>query len=181
MKNPYDVLGVSNNASLDEVKEAYKALAKEYYESSDEYSQSKLRELDEAYDAIINNRSGYSHNQTDIFKEIRLNIRNGNIVKAEELLNSFPSADRNAEWYFLSGNVNSKKGYFENAANDFTTAYNMEPDNAEYRAAYDNFNRRRSANYRTTDPTQNIGCTVCNICQALICADCLCSCCNCCG
>ena len=177
MKNPYDILGVSNNASIEEVKEAYKALAKQYYDNTDEASQEKLKELDEAYDAIINNRSDYNH----IFKEIRLNIRSGNIGKAEELLASVPVESRTAEWYFLNGNINTKKGYFENAANDFTTAYNMEPDNPEYRSAYDNFNSRRSANYRTVDPSQNMGCTVCNICQAMICADCLCSCCNCCG
>lgn len=177
MKNPYDILGVSSDASIDEIKEAYKALAKQYYDNTDEISQEKLKELDEAYDAIINNRSGYN----DTFKEIRLNIRSGNISAAEELLASVPVESRTAEWYFLSGNINTKRGYFENAANDFTTAYNMEPENPEYRSAYDNFSRRRTANYRTVDPTQNMGCTVCNICQAMICADCLCSCCNCCG
>ena len=178
MKNPYEILGVSNNASIDEIKEAYKTLAKQYYGNSDEASQEKLRELDEAYDAIINKKAGYDNSY--VLKEIRLYIRGGNISKAEELLASVPSEDRTAEWYFLSGNINTQRGYFENAANDFNTAYDMEPNNPEYRSAYENFNRRRTANYRTVDPTQNMGCMVCNICQAMICADCLCSCCNCC-
>ena len=177
MKSPYEILGVSSGASLDEVKEAYKTLAKQYYDCTDDASQQKLRELDEAYDAIINNRAGYGN----IFKEIRLDIRSGNITRAEDLLMSIPEDGRNAEWYFLNGNINTKKGFFENAANDFTTAHDMEPDNPEYRSAYESFNQRRNANYRTVDPTQNMGCIVCNICQAMICAECITSCCcNCC-
>lgn len=174
MRNPYEVLGVPNNASIDEIKEAYKSLARMYYGYDDEYSKEKLRELDEAYDAIIN-KSGFSYDS--ILKEIRLHIRNGNTDKAEELLSTVPNENRTAEWYFLSGNINSKKGYFENAAKDFATANNMEPDNPEYRSAYANFNRRRTTNYRTTESGQNMGCSVCSICQAFLCADCLCHCC----
>lgn len=177
MKNPYEVLGVPDNASIEEVKEAYKSLAKQYYGYDDDYSKEKLKELDEAYDAIIN-KTGFGYDS--VLKEIRLHIRNGNTSVAEELLLSVPSDSRNAEWYFLSGNINSKKGYFENAAQDFENATNMEPSNPEYRSAYANINRRRTSNYRTNDPTQNMGCSVCSICEALICADCLCSCCNCC-
>lgn len=174
MKNPYEVLGVPDNASIEEVKEAYKSLAKHYYGYDDDYSKEKLRELDEAYDAIIN-KTGFGYD--GILKEIRLHLRNGNTASAEELLLSVPNDSRNAEWYFLSGNINSKKGYFENAAQDFETATNMEPSNPEYRSAFANFNRRRTTNYRTTDTTQNMGCSICSICEALICADCLCSCC----
>ena len=31
MKNPYSVLGISDNASVDEVKKAYRDLAKKYH------------------------------------------------------------------------------------------------------------------------------------------------------
>ena len=178
MNNPYDVLGVSRNATLDEVKEAYKLRAKQYYGCNDEYSIKKLRELDEAYDAIINN-SGFSYDS--VLKEIRFSIKNGDTVRAEQLLQTVPAENRNAEWYFLSGNINNKKGFYDSASKDFATAYNMEPDNAEYRSAYEGYKGRSTMDYRTTDPSQNMGCNVCNICQALICADCLCTCCNCCG
>ena len=126
MRNPYEVLGVPSNASINEVKEAYKSLAKMYYGYDDEYSKEKLRELDEAYDAIIN-KTGFGYD--GVLKEIRLHIRNGNTDRAEELLLTVPNEGRTAEWYFLSGNINSKKGYFEKASQDFATANNMEPDN----------------------------------------------------
>lgn len=177
MNNPYEVLGVSKDASIEEVKEAYKTLAKQYYGFNDEHSVEKLRELDEAYDKIMNN-SGYNYD--GVLKEVRLSIRNGNIKNADELLSTVPEENRTAEWYFLSGNINRKRGYFESAVNDFATAHDMDPDNAEYRSAYENFNTRRSTNYRTTNPEQEMGCSVCSVCQAMICAEICCNCCNCC-
>ena len=62
MRNPYNVLNISENATDEEVKEAYRNLARKY--QSDSYSSGplaeiavkKMRELDDAYDAIILSR-----------------------------------------------------------------------------------------------------------------------------
>ena len=64
MKNPYEVLGVSENATDEEIKAAYKALAKKYH--PDNYVDSpladlaneKMKEINEAYDTIQKERSG---------------------------------------------------------------------------------------------------------------------------
>ena len=55
MKSPYEVLGVEENASLDEVTKAYRKLAKKYHPDlnpGDEEAARKMGEINEAYDRI---------------------------------------------------------------------------------------------------------------------------------
>ena len=62
MSDPYKVLGISPHASDDEVKQAYRALAKKYH--PDRYGESglasqaaeKMKEINEAYDRIMKQR-----------------------------------------------------------------------------------------------------------------------------
>ena len=62
MSDPYKVLGVSPNATDEEVKTAYRELAKKYH--PDNYADSpladlageKMKEINEAYDEITNQR-----------------------------------------------------------------------------------------------------------------------------
>ena len=66
MKSPYEILGVSPSASDDEVKQAYRALAKKYH--PDKYADSpladlaseKMSEINAAYDQIQDMRKGKS-------------------------------------------------------------------------------------------------------------------------
>ena len=58
MKDPYKVLGVPPDASDDEIKKAYRALARKYhpdnYNGSDlaDLAEEKMKEVNEAYDAV---------------------------------------------------------------------------------------------------------------------------------
>lgn len=72
-KNPYEVLGVSPNASNDEVKKAYRELSRKYHPDSyannplAELAEEKFKEVQEAYNQIMKQResgnSYYSGNQ----------------------------------------------------------------------------------------------------------------------
>lgn len=62
-RNPYDVLGVKPTASPDEIKQAYRELAKKYHPDNyknnplEDLAQEKMREINEAYDAITSGRA----------------------------------------------------------------------------------------------------------------------------
>lgn len=56
MPNPYDVLGLPHNASVDEAKKAYRKLAKTYHPdvNKDPGAEEKFKEISQAYEDIIN-------------------------------------------------------------------------------------------------------------------------------
>ena len=62
MKNPYSVLGISDNASVDEVKKAYRDLAKKYHPDNyinnplADLAEEKMKEINEAYDVLKDQR-----------------------------------------------------------------------------------------------------------------------------
>ena len=204
MKNPYEVLGVSENATDEEIKAAYKALAKKYhpYNYVDsplaDLANEKMKEINEAYDTITdmrkkggsansgysgysggnsNSYTGYGYSGSSQFQNIRMMINSGRIAEAEQALNSIPQAQRNAEWYFLNGMVMMNKGWSEQAYSCFRQAYTMDPNNPEYRAAFNRMNSQRAYGAGGYDPRGGAaGCSCCDICVGLWCADTCCSC-----
>ncbi|HHV32094.1 MAG TPA: DnaJ domain-containing protein [Clostridiales bacterium] len=211
MSDPYKVLGVSPTATDEEIKSAYRELAKKYH--PDNYSGSpiadlaseKMKEINEAYDAIVSERkqrrhsaasnqntapygggyTGYSANTGSYggyygsgsgFSDVRNLIMSGRIADAEQILNGVPAENRNAEWHFLKGTVLYKRGWLEEAYNNFARACQMDPGNPEYRAALNQVNSQRSGVYGGYNPAmpRTGGCSSCDICSSLICADCCC-------
>ena len=184
MKDPYQVLGITRNATDDEVKEAYRAMARKYHPDNygdnplSDLAQEKMQEINEAYDAIIRERRSGNANAGGgaQYTDIRNLIRTGRTIDAETLLDVSPAPSRDAEWYFLKGSVLYKKGWLEDAYSHFSTASRMDPSNREYRSAYEQLERQRqTGSYRA--PTGNPGgCSGCDMCQTLICLDCCCDC-----
>ena len=224
MKDPYSVLGVSRTATDDEIKKAYRELARKYH--PDNYVDSpladlaseKMKEINEAYDTVQKERagkgsstgygsggssdygfdssSGYgfggsygsgsysggtggSYSGSSSFAEVRRLINMGQYQRAESILDSTPSAARDAEWNFLKGCICLRRGWYADAKKYIETACYLDPGNAEYSAARDKVagSARGFGNaYRTSSSSG--GLSVCNICSGLMCADCLCECCG---
>lgn len=193
MKNPYSVLGIEPSASDEEVKKAYRELARKYHPDSyadnplSDLAAEKMKEINDAYDAIMNMRrnktgnssynSGSYYSAPSDFADVRDMINRGNLDQAQVILDGVPINKRNAEWYFLSGTVQYKRGYFDNAYTSFSTASRMDPSNPEYAEAFRRIQHQASGRgfsnpYRSSG---NMGGNdACDCCTSLICADCCC-------
>lgn len=199
MKDPYTILGISPSASDEEVKKAYRNLARKYHPDAyadnplSDLAQEKMQEINQAYDQIMESRksggSGYSRSYggsssggSSQYSDIRNMISSGRYEDAQEILDGVPLDRRDAEWYFLNGSVLYKRGWFDNAFTSFATACRMDPSNQEYRQALNHVQRQRGGfnnygGYRGASYGNGNGeCTSCDICQGLICADCCCEC-----
>lgn len=181
MQNPYEVLGVREGASQEEIKAAYKEQVKKYhpdrYQDNPLYelAEEKLQEINEAYEYLTKNGSSQGSQRTS-FQEIRRNIDRGNLAAAEASLNR--STLKNAEWYFLNGMVSLRKGWYEEAMSNLQTAVRMDPNNSEYRNAMNNM-MQSSNGYRTTAYGRgynNMNDELCRMLQCYCCADALCDC-----
>lgn len=165
MTDPYKVLGISQNASDEEVKRAYRELAKKYHPDNyvdnplADLAQEKMKEINEAYDSITRARknggyaggsgynagysagggsSGYSGGGS-------YQSANSTYAQVRAAINAGnlqyaeqlldSSPTRDAEWNFLMGSLYYRKGWLDDARSFFQRAVNMDPSNGEYRQA----------------------------------------------
>ncbi|MEG1846294.1 MAG: DnaJ domain-containing protein [Oscillospiraceae bacterium] len=137
MNNPYSVLGVSENATDEQIKDAYRNLARKYQTSEyganplSDIAASKLAELDRAYDEIMMSRRGQTNYQATYsnadytsdqsqYPDVRAKINANRIDDAETILDGIPKDVRNAEWYYLKGQIQQKRGWFDEAYKNYS-------------------------------------------------------------
>lgn len=192
MNDPYAVLGVSPSASDDQVKQAYRELVKKYHPDNyannplADLAEAKMKEVNEAYDAIVKQRTqggyqsaggygGQTGSQGNGYRpptlvQVRQLIAQNNLMEAERILRSTPA--NSGEWYYLMGSIAYRRGWMDDARQNFWTASNMDPSNLEYRQAVMNMNA--TANRGAYRGNNDMG----DLCTALCCLNCLCNSCN---
>jgi len=196
MRDPYQILGIPRTATDDEIKKAYRTLARKYH--PDNFAgaaaqaagaEEKMKEINAAYEEIQKIRSGgssqsgnyqtYTASGTTSFYQVRRLIAEGRYSDAELIIDSTPAGDRGAEWNYLKGCLLTQRGYYYDAMRYIESACYMEPDNLEYREARNRM-RARSSGFGQTYRTSTVSndCDLCGLCSTLICCD---GCCECCG
>ena len=201
MNDPYAVLGVSASASDEEVKRAYRDLVKKYHPDNyvnnplSDLAEAKMKEVNEAYDSIVKMRtqggyqsagnrgggyqSGYRAGQNSgqsgryadpVFMQVRQCINQNNLNEAERLLRTAQS--NSAEWYYLMGTIAYRKGWVDDARQNFWTACSMDPNNLEYRQALNSMGMQANRGmYQGGDDLSTL-------CGTLCCLNCLCDACH---
>ena len=164
--DPYSVLGLTPDASDEEVKRAYRALAKKYHPDmnpGDQHAAEMMNRINAAYDQIKNPqprvntqqrsyredpfagwyRQGYQDAWpgADPMESARRYIFVQEYERALRELNTVPESQRTAQWYYLAAVANTNLGNRVLGYEQITRACAMDPANAEYAAARDQIGR----------------------------------------
>ena len=170
MKNPYEILGVSSDASESQIRSAYRekaaALGASQYigrEMPDDIAR-EMKELDEAYDTVINlrrlqgnaRRNYYSAEKSSdrysyLYDEIGRLLDDGDFYGADRKLDDIPFADRGALWHYLKGRSLLGMNKPDEAEPHFSEATRIDPDDPDFSEAYRDIRSRRSFSRSDTE------------------------------
>ncbi len=198
MNDPYSILGVPRDASDEDVKNAYRELARKYH--PDNYTDDnplkdlavdKMQEINAAYEEIQKERSERAKSKSSgssgensgggMYAEIRRKISARRFTEAERELFEIAEFNRTAEWHYLMSVVLMHRNRVNDAMRELEIACNMDPSNIEYQKAKEMFNNTAnsygSTYYGNTGrPVRSSTDDACNCCMNLMCMDCLCEC-----
>lgn len=164
MMDPYQVLGVSRNASDDEIKKAYRNLSRKYHPDANvnnpnkEQAEERFKQVQQAYDMIMKQktsgaggsyggygdpfgfggRQGYNTQSDPNEQHLRAAenyVANHYYNEALNVLNSIPFAERRGRWYFVAALAYSGLGDNNTADAYINRAVELEPGNMQYRQA----------------------------------------------
>lgn len=188
-KDPYKVLGISQNATDAEIKNAYRALARKYHPDNfaqgdplAEVAKEKMQEINEAYDEIERLRASGGAGSAMGYGEIRAKINAGRFADADSALSAIPEANRGAEWHFLKSIILMRRGRTFDAQRELGLACELDPTNAEYQRTKEMFNAQTTGYGQSygSGTTRNVygGASCADLCMGMMCMNMLCRCCR---
>ena len=197
--NAYEILGLSERATREEIDARYYQLREKYQKDrflpgdEGEEASEKLQQLEVAYRDILTTLA--EAEQSDNFTEdvdytaIQELISAGKLDEAQAKLDA--RATRDAEWHYLQSILFYKRNWFLESKKQLELACQMEPQNSRYQQSLEKLTKILASNTispdqlrttsRPTDEGPRVGAGN-GTCTGSACLDCmLCNaCCNCC-
>lgn len=153
--DPYRVLGLTPDATDEEVKRAYRALAKKYHPDmnpGDAHAAEMMNKINAAYDQIKNppaqtttradygdpfagwthQDGAYGQSSSDPIESARRWIYLRDFASALRALSQVPEYARTAQWYHLAAIANTNLGNRVLGYEQINRACAMDPDNLEF-------------------------------------------------
>ena len=202
MLDPYSVLGVSRDASMDEIKKAYRKLSRKYHPDANinnpnkEEAEEKFKQVQQAYDQIVREREqgasqsswsggfggGYQTQDDQRSMEMRAAANYINAAHYQEALNVLNRmTERNGEWYYYHAIASAGAGNTANAMEDARRAVGMEPNNMQYQQLYQQLQsggqwyQNMGNGYGYERPGNGLGSCCCQcLCLNMLCTGCCC-------
>ena len=141
-KKDYELLGVPEDISDEELAARYEELKKKYSEErflegeAGNEAARMLNRIDVAYNAIVTER-GERHAADDMgasYAKVDAYLREGKINEAQAVLDEFN--ERSAEWHYLQSAVFYKKNWVNESKKQLEIAMQMDASNEKYKTAY---------------------------------------------
>jgi tetratricopeptide (TPR) repeat protein len=148
MKEYYELLGLTESATDEEIVAKYEELKAKYKEDrwldgeAGNEAAKLLTKLEVAYKEIMVARKEQSKSTDgkDAFEEIGELLKGDKLAEAQARLDDFNQ--RNAEWHYLQAVVYYKKNWTNDSKKQLEIAMEMDPDNQKYRSAYGKLNNK---------------------------------------
>ena len=163
MKENYELLGLNESATDEELEARYHQLREKYKEERWQDGEAgneaarMLTKLDVAYSEIKAARKEKTENTTgaNAFEEITALLKDGKIAEAQTLLDN--CNERSAEWHYLQAVVFYKKNWTNDSKKQLEIAMQMDPNNLKYRSAYGKLNAKNNYQQQSAyqQPMQN--------------------------
>ena len=141
-KSNLEILGLSEGATEEQIKDAYSRLRAKYLEDrfkdGEEGNEAArmLTKLDMAYNELMSelaeDQSAASGGTS--FERVGELIRSGDVQEAQRVLDGFN--ERNARWHYLQSVVFYKKSWMNESKKQLEIAMQLEPDNEKYKETY---------------------------------------------
>jgi DnaJ-class molecular chaperone len=149
MNNYYNLFGLDESCTDEQLENAYKALKSKYSEErflegeAGNLAAKKLTEIENAYrDIVVERRekSSFSNDGNSAYQQIEQLLKDGKLQEAQYELDKFN--ERNAEWHYLQAVIFYKKNWNNESKKQLEIAIQMDADNQKYKNSYAKLNER---------------------------------------